>query len=273
MGITGTDEKGNIICVEENSDICIYCCHCVTVCPTQAIKLNAIEDKEKLEWIHEYGVVPFSLSPAECIPSMRHNLPKVEKIEALIKSRRMTRTFTDELVDKNTIGHIFGDVLKYAPSGHNTRGFNARIVEGREKIEKLTSLTCDCLKQMMKDGGLHKFDRKVFEKIIYAWENEGIDRVMRSAKQLVVIDCKTSIVPANPAVLVLLTYFEMLANTMGIGTVWAGYFMVAASFYKPIKEFLDVPDDNTIYGAMMFGHKGCEYDLIPKRPDINIIYK
>jgi nitroreductase len=84
------------------------------------------------------------------------------------------------------------------------------------------------------------------------------------------VHCPSSIVPAGPAIISLLTYFEMIANVMGLGTVWAGYFMVAAGGYEPIKEYLKIPKDNTIYGSMMFGYPAVNYDLIPQRPEINL---
>lgn len=268
MGIPEVDAQGHYYSNEENAEVCIYCGHCVAVCPTQAIRLNAITKQENLEEMADYGIVPFDLAPEECVPTEIHKKPSLEAMEALIRSRRMTRSFQDELVDRAMVEHMIKDVLVYAPSGHNTRGYKAVVVEGREKIEKLTALSLEYFQQLIDEGGLHSFDVKVFKRMIEAWK-EGKDRVFRTAKQAVVVYCKTSQVPSDPAVKVMLTYFEMLANAAGIGTVWAGYFMVAAN-YPPIKELLGVAEDETIYGSMMFGYPEFMYDVIPKRPDIEV---
>lgn len=268
MGIPCTDEHGNYCSNEENAEVCIYCGHCVAVCPTGAITLNPMEDKEQLQLMENYGIVPLGLSQKECRPSETEKQPCSEQLEALIRSRRMTRSFKNELVSKSVVEHIVNDVLAYAPSGHNSRGYEAVVVEGREKLEKLTVLSLEYFEKLIQDGGLHAFDVKVFQRMIQAWK-EGKDRVFRTAPEAIIIHCSTSIVPADPAVKVMLTYFEILANGMGIGTVWAGYFMVAAN-YLPIKKMLGIPEDHTVYGAMMFGYPEFTYKYIPKRPGIGL---
>lgn len=270
MGIPDTDGEGRYYSREENAEVCIYCGHCVAVCPTKAITLHAMTEEEKLREMADYGIVPLDLSPAECQPSCAGQKPSAEQMEALIKSRRMTRSFTDKLVDRETVRHMLQEVLTYAPSGHNSRGYRAIVVEGRERLNQLTQLSLAFFQRLIDEGTLHSFDRKVFERMIQAWE-EGKDRVFRTAKQAVVVCCKTSQVPSDPAVKVLLTYFELLANAMGLGTVWAGYFMVAAND-PPIKKLLDVGEDETVYGAMMFGYPEFIYEVIPKRPDIAVSY-
>lgn len=270
MGIPEVDEQGSYYSNEANAEVCIYCGHCVAVCPTKAIELHAMSKPENLSEMNDYGIVPFDLTPEECTESLISKRPSEKQMEALIKSRRMTRSFTDELVDEAKVKHMIQEVLIYAPSGHNTRGYKAAVVEGRGKLEKLTELSLEYFQKLLDEGRLHSFDAKVFKRMIAAWK-DGKDRVFRTAKQAVVIYCKTSQVPSDPAVKVMLTYFEMLANTMGLGTVWAGYFMVAAN-YQPIKELLGIAEDETVYGAMMFGYPEFIYDVIPKRPNIEVKY-
>jgi nitroreductase len=268
MGIPEKDESGAYISNEDNSEVCIYCGHCVAVCPVKAITLYPMENEENLAEMSDYGIVPFGLTPDECVRTELGSIPDVPSVEALIKSRRMTRSYKKDLVPHHVVRHMVQEILVYAPSGHNTRGYQAKVIEGRESLERLTELSLEYFSQLIKDGGLHSFDSKVFQRMIEAWKH-GIDRVFRSAPEAIVIHCKSSIVPADPAVKVMLTYFEMLANSMGLGTVWAGYFMVAAN-YPAIKKMLNIPDEDTIYGAMMFGYPEFTYDVIPKRPEISL---
>lgn len=271
MGIPGIDSNGNVFSNEDNAEVCIYCGHCVAVCPTCAIELCAMEKPENLAEMADYGIVPFGLSQDECKRTEIDNIPEPEQIEALIRSRRMTRSFQKKLVPREVIEHIVKDVLIYTPTGHNNRGYEAKIVEGREKLEKLTDLSVAYFDKLVEQNSVHSFDAKVFSRMSEAWRKEKIDRVFRSARQAIVIHCKSSIVPADPAVKVMLTYFEMLCNSMGIGTVWAGYFMVAADDPQ-IKKFLGIPVEDTVYGAMMFGYPEFTYEWIPKRPEIKLDY-
>lgn len=269
MGIIRMNALDRAECVEANAEVCIYCGHCVTVCPVRAIHLNEMRDERTLEWIREYGIVPFSLRPEDCPASEREDAPSVDKVKSLIRSRRITRTYRAELVDRQTIKEIFS-ILECAPSGHNTRGFQILIVEGREKLAALTDLTCSCFKGMLKEGKLSRFDTEVFKRITKAWDDEKIDRIFRTAQQIAVVHCDSHIVPAEPAVQTMLTYFEVLANASGLGTAWAGYFMVAARREEAIRRSLGIPQSNVIYGAMMFGYPGCTYDLVPKRPHLEL---
>jgi nitroreductase len=261
--------EGNYVSNEENACVCIYCGHCVAVCPVRAVTLNAAEDTALLAELADYGIKPLSLSPGECAQSLIDEIPPYQQVETLIRSRRMARSFKPEPVDSKSIEHIFKDVLIYAPAGHNIRGFEAVIVNGREKLDVLTGLSCDFFKTIVDAKSAHTFDIKVFNRIIASWRENKTDRVFRGAYQAVVVHCPASYVPADPAVKVLLTYFEVLANAMGIGTTWAGYFMVAGN-YEPIKEYLKIPKENNIYGAMMFGWPAVKYTIIPKRPSIGI---
>lgn len=270
MGIPARMADGTYGSAEENAQVCIYCGHCVAVCPAGAVTLNSPEDEAVRKVTDDYGIVPFSLSREECARTELDRIPKAQEVEALIRSRRMTRSFKKKPVDHGTVEHMVHDVLTYTPTGHNNRGYKAIVVEGREKLDRLTSLSLEYFQELVDAGSLHQFDEWVYTRMIEAWK-KGIDRVFRTANEAIVIHCKSSIVPADPAVKVMLTYFEMLANSMGLGTVWAGYFMVAAN-YPPIKEMLGVPEDETIYGAMMFGYPEFTYEYIPKRPEIGLRY-
>lgn len=271
MGIVRMSASGLAECVASNADICIYCGHCVAVCPTKAIRLNSLQDERKLPWIRDYGIVPFSLTPAECETSERTNYPSPEGMRSLIKSKRITRTYKDQLVDRGTVEKML-EVLKYAPSGHNTRAFQLLVVEGRAKLEELADLVCRSFKEILAEGTLSRFDTEVFAKIVAAWETERIDRIFRTAREMVVAYCDSRIAPfrAELAICTLLTYFDLLAHTMGLGTAWAGYFMIAARRYDPIKESLRIEKQNTVWGAMMFGYPEFSYELIPKRPNLTV---
>lgn len=268
MGIPAMGENDKAYCNEANAEVCIYCGHCVAVCPVKAVSLTPAADPTNLAEMQDYGIVPLSLTSEECVPTEVGKAANGAQMEALIRSRRMTRSFQNKLVPHETVEHIIRDVLPYTPTGHNNRGYEAIVVEGRDKLDELTTLSLKFFEKNLGTGCYHTFDEKVFTRMIEAWK-DGVDRVFRTAKQAIIIHCESSIVPADPAVKVMLTYFEALCNSMGLGTVWAGYFMVAAND-PSIKAALGVPESHSIYGAMMFGYPEFTYDVIPKRPEIGL---
>jgi nitroreductase len=68
-----------------------------------------------------------------------------------------------------------------------------------------------------------------------------------------------------------LTYLELAAPSLGLGTCWAGYFTAAANFYPPLQKALDLPQGHLPYGATMIGYPKYSYQRIPPRnkPEIS----
>ena len=60
---------------------------------------------------------------------------------------------------------------------------------------------------------------------------------------------------------------EIMAKTMGLGTCWVGFLSVAANLAKKkIERYLEIPDDRSIYAAIMVGYPKHEYKkVIPRR--------
>jgi len=271
MGIVRMNASGVAESVESNARICLYCGHCVAVCPPGAIVLNELKEPESLPWIRDYGIVPFSLAPDGCEPSERKHYPTPDSLRSLIKSKRINRSYRPQLVDRKTVTDLLSG-LKYAPSGHNTRAYHLMVVEGRETLGDLATLTCQGFKDLLAQGTLSRFDTEVFQKIVDAWEGERIDRIFRTAHQMVVAYCDSGIAPfrAELGFCTLLTYFDLLCNSAGLGAAWAGYFMIAARTHEPIKDRLRIDRKNTIWGAMMFGYPQFSYELVPRRPELDI---
>ncbi len=59
---------------------------------------------------------------------------------------------------------------------------------------------------------------------------------------------------------------EMLAKSLGLGTCWAGLFLVAAGISKEIARRLGVSDARNIYSAIMLGYPAHVYrKTVPRR--------
>jgi nitroreductase len=60
---------------------------------------------------------------------------------------------------------------------------------------------------------------------------------------------------------------EIMAKTIGLGTCWVGFLSSAANLAeKKIERYLDIPDDRSIYGAIMVGYPKFEYrKIIPRK--------
>jgi nitroreductase len=60
---------------------------------------------------------------------------------------------------------------------------------------------------------------------------------------------------------------EIMAGTLGLGTCWVGFLSSAANLAdKKIERYLEIPDDRSIYGAIMVGYPKFEYrKTIPRK--------
>ena len=55
-----------------------------------------------------------------------------------------------------------------------------------------------------------------------------------------------------------LAYFELLAQSAGLGTVWLGLLKRALEILPELKALLGLPGDH-VYYAMLFGHPAVRY--------------
>ncbi len=68
-----------------------------------------------------------------------------------------------------------------------------------------------------------------------------------------------------------LSYLELFAPTLGLGSCWGGYFYSAVNAYAPLFEALDLPADHRAFGAVMVGYPKFKYQRSPvrKEPQVN----
>ena len=48
-----------------------------------------------------------------------------------------------------------------------------------------------------------------------------------------------------------LSYLELFAPTLGLGSCWGGYFYSAVNAYPPLFEALDLPSGHRAFGAVV----------------------
>jgi nitroreductase/NAD-dependent dihydropyrimidine dehydrogenase PreA subunit len=219
------------------SESCLRCGHCVTVCP--AGSLSHVD-------------IPVENCP-EIDRRVRVNLLQAEQ---LIKARRSIRTFQEKEVAGEDIEKLI-DTARYAPTGHNNQGVRWLVINGREKVRRLSAIGADWMRwvvsnnpQMapMLEGPLKRMEA-------------GVDAFLRDAPALVITykenmtsDC-----------IIALSYFDLAVNCLGLGCCWAGYLMIAAATFQPMKDALNLPQGCQIGGCLMVGYPRYRYRRIPVR--------
>lgn len=216
----------------ENESACYKCQHCLAICPTGAVSILGIK-------------------PLDCTPLMG-NLPAPDKMEILIKGRRSIRRYKDENVSEELLQRLL-EVSSHAPSGMNMRQVHFTLIDDREKMGKLRNEVMGQLGSMAKENRLPA-GMEFYAHFVKAWEEKQLDVIFRGAPHLVITTAPKSAASPVPDCIIALSYFELFAQSMGIGTLWNGLAKWAIFDLVPeTRKLLAIPDDHIIGHAMSFG--------------------
>jgi hypothetical protein len=91
-----------------------------------------------------------------------------------------------------------------------------------------------------------------------AWFERNVDVVFRGAPHLLIISAgPESVCPAEDVNLAL-AYFELMAQSAGLGTVWCGLAKMVMELQPELKAMVGVPEGHYYY-AMLFGVPAVHY--------------
>jgi nitroreductase len=129
----------------------------------------------------------------------------------------------------------------------------------------------DWVRTMLKENAEYALSMHM-DRLIAAWD-KGLDRIMRGAPHLIVAHGLSTLPASQPACIIALTYLELAAPSLGLGTCWAGYFTAAANNYPPLQQALALPPDHLPYGALMVGYPKYRYQRMPQRNELKITWR
>ncbi len=228
----------------DKEDACIGCQHCFTVCKPGSLSV-------------------FGLDPADSTP-LKDAFPDPAAMETLMKGRRSTRRYKDEPVDAELIERMM-DVLRNAPTGVNRRTNRFTLVEDPAAMQALRNRTYEELRKVVEAEALPE-GMEFFGGILKAWD-KGVDILYRGAPHFIVASAPLSDPSRFANNVIALSYFELLANSYGVGTVWDGLAKWALTKVAPAAaEILNLPEDHEIGYMMAFGWPAVKYHRTVQRP-------
>ncbi len=226
---------------------CIRCGHCVAVCPHGALRHGDMP-------IEEFPLID------------RAAMPAPDQVMQFMRSRRSIRNYKPEPLERETLTMLI-DLARHAPSGHNGQPVRWTVVQDDGDVQRMAGLVADWMQHLIDEknplaAALH------MEHVVKAWA-AGADRICRQAPHMIVATADKADRTAPAAATIALTYLELAAHAIGVGTCWAGYFNMAAGLWPPLREALDLPADETPLGSMMAGHARYRYQrLAARRPPV-----
>jgi nitroreductase/NAD-dependent dihydropyrimidine dehydrogenase PreA subunit len=228
---------------------CYRCQHCFAICPTGAVSI-------------------LGLKPADSRP-LAGAFPDPDALEMLIKGRRSVRRYKQENLEPELIQRLL-DVAWSAPTGMNSRDVLFTVVDDREKMATIRGEVMVGIAQLASDGALPE-GMEFFADFARLWEEKQVDTLFRGAPHLLVASAPLGCVSPVPDCMIALSYFELFAQSMGVGTVWNGLAKWAINDLLPrTRQRLGIPDDHVIGYVMSFGRPALRYRRTVQRGPANI---
>jgi len=235
---------------KENEAACLKCQHCLAICPTGAVSI--------------LGKRPSQSS------LLQGAFPDPERLEILIKGRRSVRQYKDENLDPELLQRLL-DVACQAPTGGNVRQVQLSVIDNKSMMDKFRQHAYAALEKLADEGSLPE-ERKRFANFVSLWQKGNIDVLFRGAPHLLVASAPRNISSPVPDCVIALSYFELLAQNLGVGTVWDGLARYAIDALLPeMRKVLGIPAHHLIGAAMAFGKPAVKYQCTVENDNSNVV--
>jgi hypothetical protein len=116
------------------------------------------------------------------------------------------------------------------------------------------------------DAGEVPEQHSAVRRFVQAYYEEGRDLVFRGAPHVLIVSAPPDAPCPREDVALALAYFEFLAQSAGLGTVWCGLISVVLAARPQLKAGLGIPDDHIHY-QMLFGNPAFGYARTVQRDD------
>lgn len=234
-GILEKDAEGYPLLSAENGRYCIRCGHCYAICPAGAVTFN----DQSADMAVKTGKLPVS-----------------DEVENMLRQRRSVRSYQPQAIAPEKMSRL-KNILNWMPTGCNDHRLIFSIVEDQEVMDEIRSKVTQRLQLMMK---LHipqivfPPSKRYFHEIM-----NGTDVIFRGAPHLIIASTPKKAPCADWDAKIALTYFDTLAQSLGLGTCWCGFAVYAFKLMPSLKKKLKLPRGYRIDAAMLFGEPAVQY--------------
>ena len=212
---------------------CIECGHCYAICPQGAVSMTGYD-------LREETAVPMSeLDSSTLLQAMR--------------SRRTIRQFTEQKVEREKIDKIL-EAGRYSPTGANAQNVVFTILGGRQAEAEAI-----CVKLFRKGKKLGSGFVSFLKRI------EITDSFFFKGAPLVIVVSSKSNGNAGLAS----AYMEIVAESLGLGVLYSGFFVVCTRLSRKLKKLIQLPKGHKAVSCIIIGYPAVKYQRIVPRKKIN----
>lgn len=232
-----TDQKPKLI-----GKRCIKCGHCEAICPTKAL-INDTLNHDDIKEIKNHPV----LNAADA--------------EIFLRSRRSIRCFKDKIVTKEETKKLI-NIGRYAQTGSNSQGVSYLVIASPNKMEALRKLTLDFFKNH------HNPAYQALHKVFCSADR---DILFRGAP-MIILGLTSKDITSNAKYA--LTYIELYAPSLNLGTCWAGYLEeYVLQNTDEMRELLEIPEHLNVAGALLYGYPKYKYHRVVDREPLSFEWR
>lgn len=223
--------------VPENEENCLQCQHCLAVCPKGAVSI-------------------FGKNPDDSQALSARTFPALDVMARFVRGRRSVRQYRDENVDPALIRQLLA-TLANVPTGVNRRGLTFSVIDDKAIMQRFRERSQTASLAAHAAGRIpERF--AYLGNIIERTRETGQDIILRGAPHALVVSAPPDAPCGYEDVILALAYFEMLAQSAGLGTVWCGLMKLTLAALPDLKTVIGLPPDH-LYYCMLFGYPAIRY--------------
>ncbi len=230
---------------EEKAPSCLQCQHCLAICPSGALSI-------------------LGRRPKDSLPVEPERLPTLESMIRLVRGRRSVRQYRDANVDPALLQQLLTSAA-YAPTGVNRHALTFTVIDDKDVMASLQRKVMAGLQAAAAAGRIP--ERFGYLHAAVSWPYEyGVKLLFRTAPHALLISAGPDAACPDQDIALTLAYFELLAHSAGLGTVWWGMLHMVLQVLPELKAELDLPAEHPCYG-MLFGYPAVHYARTVQRDD------
>lgn len=236
------------------ADRCYGCGHCIAVCPNGAV---IAEEPSCAAQVLDYDRIAFDV--------------KADNLLNFIRFRRSVRHFKPQVPEPDLLKRVI-EAGRYTETSSNLQGTGYIVIT--ENIRKLSQMAVDSLEDL---GKKTLAEPEKYPPLIIGYAHTWLataEKVRRTndpesfffhAPALILVTA------ANPIDAGLASEsMELMANTLGLGAFFSGYFIRSYRNDPEIKSFLGLPEGRDVVTCLGLGYPDVRYyRTVPRKaPDI-----
>lgn len=247
--------------IEIDDEKCVVCLSCVNDCPNSYLYLEddsiKTQDSGCMECGHCYAICPVNAIKMinydiddEAVVSMTEI--NSDTLLKAIKSRRTIRRFKSQPIEDEKINNIL-EAGRYSPTGGNSQNVSFTILGSKQDLAEEI-----CVNIFRKGKTIGSPLIKYLKRI-----DITDDFFFKGAPLVIVVAGKSNVDAGLSS-----AYMELMANSLGLGVLYSGFFVICTKLSRKLKNMLELEKGYDVVSCMVIGYPDVKYRRIAPRKEL-----